>query len=186
MDTKQNQVVLGMLQAISKGELIATPYRAVLGGGDLGPTITIEQPFRDGASWCPVGTWYLETLQNGPVDGLSIDYGQQWAIKSGMLAAIAAAEKHINAAAEDYEDGAGDEWEGTGTPNRAIKKPLCECGNTQFWKRNRAIYEEHTLDLGNSPDWQCERSNDDGNIAYECGECGEAANEEAEDILGDL
>jgi len=83
------------LVASSRGKVLDKNYRAVLirkpadeyspnGNGDL---IAIEQPFDD--RWGATGGyWYAETLLDGPADGISIDWGQQWAVESGLLEAL--------------------------------------------------------------------------------------------------
>ena len=64
-------------------------YRGGIKRGDMGAIIYIEQPINrkcpaDG-NWLGCGSWYLSTLLEGGVnDSLSIDYGQNWNIDSGL------------------------------------------------------------------------------------------------------
>ena len=62
-------------------------YRAILTTGKLGAIVRIEQPINGG--WHSTGGgWYLSTLLCKPHDAISIDYGHQWSIDSGMVAII--------------------------------------------------------------------------------------------------
>jgi hypothetical protein len=83
--------VLGMVKASSRGVALPNDYRAVLVDGDnpSEASIRIEQPI-DG-SWHPTGgCWYLKTLiAGGSMDSISIDYGQQWSVTSGLWPCIA-------------------------------------------------------------------------------------------------
>ena len=83
------------LVASSHGKVVDKHYRAILirkpageyspnGNGDV---IAIEQPFDD--RWGATGGhWYAERLLNDPADGIYIDWGQQWAVESGLLEAL--------------------------------------------------------------------------------------------------
>ena len=79
----------GELQASSKGETIADPYCAYLAEKE-GKALIVITKTRFGVPSGACGSWYLSTLLEGEgiADGLSIDYGQQWQIDSGMRAVI--------------------------------------------------------------------------------------------------
>ena len=81
---------------ILKAEIIGNSnheYRAVLVNEDrTRPEIRIEQLLPDG-HWRQAGNWYLCSLLSdefGPPvdDSISLDFGQNWNITSGMRAAI--------------------------------------------------------------------------------------------------
>ena len=82
------------LTASSKGRELPKKYRAVLYFIDGEPTIKVEQPI--GGDWYPTGGyWYVEDLMKDPSDDISIDWGQQWTVESGMLEALAEAKKEF-------------------------------------------------------------------------------------------
>ena len=91
------------LKASSKGEAIKEPYRALLmrRKSDAAMIVKIQQRVK--GEWSGCGQWGLSTLLfswppnlgNKPNDGLSLDFGQQWQIDSGMIEALEKAVKHI-------------------------------------------------------------------------------------------
>ena len=100
------KVLDSKLAASSKGEPIAESYRAVLAIWDQPieagrVVIRIERQNNHGL-YDGVGAWHLSTLLHGDSvgDALSIDYGQQWQIDSGMRAAVFQAAKFL---ADNYQ-----------------------------------------------------------------------------------
>jgi hypothetical protein len=75
------------VEASSRGKFVGN-YQAAIERGELGATIKLYQWIND--DWHPTsGGWYLDTLLDGGVnDSISIDYGQQWNVDSGMTAVI--------------------------------------------------------------------------------------------------
>jgi len=65
-----------------------SPYQARLVPKNGKVLFQVSQNIR--GEWFQCGSWYLSTLleRERPHDGLSIDYGQQWSISSGMNAAL--------------------------------------------------------------------------------------------------
>ena len=82
------------LTASLEGRELPEKYRAVLYFIDGEPTIKVEQPI-DGDWHSTGGYWYVETLYKDPSDDISIDWGQQWSIKSGMLEALSEANRQV-------------------------------------------------------------------------------------------
>ena len=85
------------LQASSIGKPVLQSYRAILcrdEGGTGRFQVKIMQCVK--GNWSCCGTWRLTTLlygyphnlNSGPSDGLSLDFGQQWQIDSGMREAL--------------------------------------------------------------------------------------------------
>ena len=93
-------VLSDSLKASSQGNASERAYRAMLVRHDeTGKyAVMIQQGFADD-SWNTCGVWNLSTLlfgwpaniDNRPGDGLSLDFGQQWQIDSGMREALAKA-----------------------------------------------------------------------------------------------
>ena len=89
------------LQASSRGKEIETPYRAVLIRDNGHYVVSIQQCVK--GNWSGCGRWHLTTLLfgypinlgNKPNDGLSLDFGQEWQVDSGMLEALTNALEYI-------------------------------------------------------------------------------------------
>jgi hypothetical protein len=75
------KILESMAQASVKGNPCGE-YRAVVVSGELGAIVNIEQPIK--GKWFNASGWYLSTLLENQADDISIDYGQQWSIDSGM------------------------------------------------------------------------------------------------------
>lgn len=82
------QVVLSEdLIASSRGRVLPEKYRAVLFKQDGEDLIKVEQPINGG--WHPTGgSWHVNTLLKDMRDSISLDWGQQWSIHSGMKYAL--------------------------------------------------------------------------------------------------
>jgi predicted RNA-binding Zn-ribbon protein involved in translation (DUF1610 family) len=69
--------------------------------------------------------------------------------------------------------------------DKGYARLVCEaCGNTSYWRAIAAENSLHYLDRDGSGEWEEESSAEQ--VDYECGECGEAANENAEILLNQI
>ena len=99
------------LTASIDGKILPEKYQALLvidHSGRKAPVIKVMQPI-NGDRWCPTGgSWYYETLKVSTKrqDNLSIDWGQNWSIESGMQTAIKRATQYL----EEPDDGVREDW----------------------------------------------------------------------------
>jgi len=103
-------VLSNNLTASIDGKILPEKYQALLvidHSGRKEPIINVIQP--DGDRWCPTGgSWYYETLKVSTKrqDNLSIDWGKNWSIESGMQTAIKRATQYL----EEPDDGVREDW----------------------------------------------------------------------------
>ena len=96
MSYQEISILSDNLKASSRGKAIEKPYRAMLVQDDetMHHLVVILQKVKD--KWSVCGTWRLTTLlfsypmnlDTRVSDGLSLDFGAQWKIDSGMREAL--------------------------------------------------------------------------------------------------
>ena len=75
------------LTASFQGKVLPKKYRAVLIRRPDGDVVSIEQPIK--GEWHSTGGyWFVDTLWQDSDDSIWIDWGQQWAVKSGLKNAV--------------------------------------------------------------------------------------------------
>tara|TARA_R100000458_G_C8145517_1_gene155072 strand:- start:141 stop:650 length:510 start_codon:yes stop_codon:yes gene_type:complete len=104
-------VLSNNLTASIDGKIIPEKYQALLvidHSGRKAPIIKVMQPI-NGDHWSPTGgSWYYETLKVSTKsrDDLSIDWGKNWSIESGMQTALKRATQYL----EEPDDGVREGW----------------------------------------------------------------------------
>ena len=104
-------VLSNNLTASIDGKTIPEKYQALLvidHSGRKAPIIKVMQPI-NGDHWSPTGgSWYYETLKVSTKsrDDLSIDWGKNWSIESGMQTALKRATQYL----EEPDDGVREGW----------------------------------------------------------------------------
>jgi len=99
------------LTASIDGKIIPEKYQALLvidHSGRKAPVIKVMQPI-NGDHWSPTGgSWYYDTLKVSTKsrDDLSIDWGKNWSIESGMQTALKRATQYL----EEPDDGVREGW----------------------------------------------------------------------------
>ena len=99
------------LTASIDGKIIPEKYQALLvidHSGRKAPIIKVMQPI-NGDHWSPTGgSWYYDTLKVSTKsrDDLSIDWGKNWSIESGMQTALKRATQYL----EEPDDGVREGW----------------------------------------------------------------------------
>jgi len=99
------------LTASIDGKILPEKYQALLvidHSGRKEPVIKVMRPI-NGDHWSPTGgSWYYDTLKVSTKwrDNLSIDWGQNWSIESGMQTAIKRATQYL----EEPDDGVRQDW----------------------------------------------------------------------------
>lgn len=85
--TNEINILSEDLTASSRGRVLPQKYRAVLYKRDGKDLIKVEQPINGG--WHSTGGyWNADDLLNSMSDGISLDWGQQWSVDSGMILAL--------------------------------------------------------------------------------------------------
>jgi hypothetical protein len=85
--TNEIKILSEDLTASSRGRVLPQKYRAVLFKRDGKDLIKVEQPI-DGGWHSTGGAWNADDLLNDVSDGISLDFGQQWSVDSGMILAL--------------------------------------------------------------------------------------------------